>query len=302
MDQDSVNNEQLSIKFEGETTIEANTLLNALTNILHSYEASIRASAEDSNYEIRINTFKEGSFDVIIDTVVKNAPVIIGYAPTAVECVKNFVEMIKIKRELLGKKPQRIENDGSKTAITNANGETNYYNSTVTNIFLNNPVIDSGLSNAFGVVGAGDRPAFTISGAKEHIQIPQAEYEAMKVPVISEQYLATLQTMESDVEELLLLKSPDFLGDSKWAFQYKGRTIHATIADEEFQERVKKGKVSLSAGVKLPVKMHIVVTLDESLEPVKHTYTIVKVTGPVVKPGDYEEEQHAIQEVYFDEE
>ena len=149
MDQDSVNNEQLSIKFEGETTIEANTLLNALTNILHSYEASIRASAEDSNYEIRINTFKEGSFDVIIDTVVKNAPVIIGYAPTAVECVKNFVEMIKIKRELLGKKPQRIENDGSKTAITNANGETNYYNSTVTNIFLNNPVIDSGLSNAF---------------------------------------------------------------------------------------------------------------------------------------------------------
>lgn len=299
MEQRNTSKGPLSIKFEGDTTIDADLLLNSMTNILQAYKSSISSMYAGVECELRIKSFEKGSFNVLLDTVISGAPAVMGYIPPAVECAKNFLELIKIKRDLHGEKPKSIEEKGSRAGVTNSNGTTNYYNSNVTNIYFNNPIIDSSLSKAIQSIAVSDRPALTISGESDALSISRREYKEMMVPVVEENELDVIQTLESDVRELLLLKSPDFLGDSKWDFLYKGRTIHATIADDFFQEQVKKGRVSLSAGVKIPVLMHIEVKYDRSLQPIKESYTILEVTGSIVRPEDYEQEQSTIQEIYF---
>ena len=56
-------------------------------------------------------------------------------------------------------------------------------------------------------------------------------------------------------------------------------------------ENVKRGKVKLSAGVRLPVKMLIQVFMNEKLEIERKSYTILEVTGDIIEPDDTEEEQ-----------
>lgn len=97
--------------------------------------------------------------------------------------------------------------------------------------------------------------------------------------------------VESIVEEQLLLKSPDFLGNSKWYFHYDGKTIRAAIEDDTFTENVKRGKVKLSAGVRMPVKMLIQVYMNEKLEIERKAYTILEVTGDIIEPDDIDQGQ-----------
>jgi hypothetical protein len=79
------------------------------------------------------------------------------------------------------------------------------------------------------------------------------------------------------------LKSPDFIGDAKWAFYYDGKVIHAAIEDEAFMDSLRKGQIKLFAGIRIPVRMKIEAFFDEKLEPVKKIYTILQITGELVE-------------------
>ena len=96
--------------------------------------------------------------------------------------------------------------------------------------------------------------------------------------------------------ENLLLKSPDFLGDSKWGFHYDGKTIHASIEDGNFKQRVRSGKVILSAGVRIRSRMKIEVYMNEKLEIQRRNYTIVEVLGDVIEPSETDDEQQSLFE------
>ena len=163
--------------------------------------------------------------------------------------------------------------------VTNCDGDTNYYNSTVYNLYINNPAIDIGLSRMFGSLTGSERPAVSFNAFDEQVEIENEDYSNMSVSVVDEICNDENQKMESTVKEQLLLKSADFLGDSKWSFYYQGKAINASIEDKQFMEAVKNGRIMLYAGIRIPVLMKIEAIFNERIEIVKTNYTILKVLG-----------------------
>lgn len=299
MENPDLRSELLSLKFEGDTSIEADFLISSLSNMLLAYKLSISEMYEGLDFNVNVKAFQPGSFEVVLDTVIDCAPAVLGYAPTVLECAKNFIEIIKIKRDMAGQKPAKVENIDGKTVVTTQNGTINYYNSPVYNIYTRDSQIDSALSRAFSSAESLQRPAVAVSGADCIVRVPEQEYKAMSTNIIDNKDEQKFLTTESDISALLLLKSPDLLGDSKWKFKYKGKQISASITDEEFKNRVKDGKIVVYAGVKVPVILHIEAIMNEDLQVVRRNYTITKVTGNIVEPQDYQGEQIAIEDVYF---
>lgn len=92
---------------------------------------------------------------------------------------------------------------------------------------------------------------------------------------------------QKPIEVELLLKKPDLLGDSKWQFVYN-KTIEARIEDEEFLEKVRKGKISVRAGVKIPCLMEMEYDLSDRLDIIQKSekYNIKKITGNIIEPEE----------------
>lgn len=285
--------ERLSFVFGGENTIDADVLTASLSSLVNAYRSSLIAQYPENEATVSINVcaFAEGSFDVQLESIIQLFPMVATSLPQAVECAKNFLEIIQLKRNLKGKKPSSVETENGMTRIVNAEGETNYFNSTVYNVFVNTPSIDGALSAVFDPLVSKPRPKVTIKTSKGNIEIPQKEFETMRIPIVDELEPIDSPKLETIVEEQLLLKSPDFLGNSKWSFHYDGKTIRAAIEDDTFMENVKRGKVKLSAGVRLPVKMLIQVYMNEKLDIERKVYIILEVTGDVIEPNDTDAEQ-----------
>lgn len=289
---------KMSFKFDGETSIDVDLLTRSLYYVAQAYKSCMVAHyGDDAEISIDICAFQPGSFEVILQSVVDIVPVVMSQAPHVVECTKNFIEMIKNKRELKGLTPKSVDSENGKTRIVNSEGNISYHNSNVYNFYLNNSAIDSSLSNAFAALAESLRPAVSFKAEDSTtttVTIPQEAYSEMRTPIVDEILPADLQRMESTVTEALLLKSPDFLGNSKWGFFYNGKTILASIEDESFKQRVRSGNVKLSAGVKIPVKMRIEAFLDEKLEVKKHNYTITEVLGDIIEPAGSNYDQQSL--------
>ena len=86
------------------------------------------------------------------------------------------------------------------------------------------------------------------------------------------------------------------MGDSKWGFYYSGKAILASIEDNNFKQRVHSGKVKLSAGVKIPVKMKIEAFYNEKLEIQKYIYTVTEVLGEIIEPSEEDSNQQSFFE------
>lgn len=278
----------MSLKFDGKDSIDLDILMSSLSGAAKAYKATLYATYEDQGAEIGLNVkaFTPGSVEVLLESVVSAAPVIMPMLPNVITSTKNFLEIVKLKKELKGKKPQSVEQEGKTTRIVNHDGEIHYHDSTVYNIYLNHPEIDTGLTSMFTPLKGSDRPSVSFRTEQERVHIEEGDYEAMNTSVVDELAEAEYQKMESIVEEQLLLKSPDFIGDAKWDFYFNRKVIHATIDDDTFMDSVRKGDIKLFAGVKIPVKMKIEAYLNDKLETVKKKYTILEITGELIDSSD----------------
>lgn len=71
-----------------------------------------------------------------------------------------------------------------------------------------------------------------------------------------------LENLESDSEMILMIKKPDFLGNSMWEFRHENRSFTASISDEEWLREFHDGSVPLSPGDALRVKIRESFTHD----------------------------------------
>ena len=169
--------ESLLIKFEGETSIDADLLLSSLGNVITAYRGTVNSCFTGLDYELRVKPFAPGSFEMYLETAKVVVPAIAGYIPNAVSCVNTFIDLIKLKHELKGKKPKNVEVQGSQVALTTASGDVHYHNCNVYNTFINVPSVDSSLSNLFSAIESNQRPAFTVSGKESSVRIPEEDYD-----------------------------------------------------------------------------------------------------------------------------
>lgn len=288
------NSEQMVFVFEGNSSVSVNLLVKTLSGVFESYESMVSSIDDSAKLDLKVETFKRGSFEIVFSALVENLPPMLQLFQETVPTVKTFMEILKIKKDLKGQKPASVEKDGAMAKITNHVGETNYYNSTVTNLYLNNPVIDRTLADKlFTPLTAADKEAIKIIGDGTQLEFRRSEYEEVSTPVIEEN-MGNEQIIEHEniVATELLLRRPDLLGESMWGFKYDNQYISATIEDETFINNVKNGKIkALYHGVKIPVKMKIVATFDEKYNLVgTKKYYILCVTGDPIEPNENSEQ------------
>lgn len=278
----------MSLTFGGQNSIEAEILMASLGGAVKAYKAALLAeyAGQDAEISLNIRAFTPGSVEVLLESVVGVVPLIAPQIPTVIESTRHFIEIVKLKKELRGKKPIAVENEGYKVKITNHDGDIHYHNSTVYNIFMNNPTIDAGLANMFGALAESQRPLVTFGTANDKVEVEKDAYQEMQTMVVSELKEVESPKLESVVNEQLLLKSADLLGHSKWGFYYDRKAISASIEDEAFIESVRMGKVKLYAGVRVPVRMKIEVYFNEKLEPERRVFTILEVVGQLIDPTE----------------
>jgi hypothetical protein len=291
MERGESDNEQLIFTFDGENNVDINLLVSALSGISESYKNVVYARSPEANIELKIEAFNKGSFDVIISSVVSNIPLIIPVAEKALSNVKLFLDVVKLKKDLKGKKPSQVIAEGDKAKVINQNGEIHYHNCEVTNIYLNNPLIDKGLTDVFSSLkGDKTRKNVKLKSKDEQVIIDEQEYENMAENLIEQSDDTDNKHVENQVTTELLLKKPDLLGKSKWQFQYGGKTISTVIEDKVFLQKVKSGEIkALYAHVKVPVRMKIEVVMNDKLEIVNKKHTILEVVGDIIEPQPYEQ-------------
>lgn len=277
--------ESFKIRFKGDNSIEIQQLFGCILGIEEAYKACLCAQYHAPSATLHAVAVKEGSFEIELQSVVALAPDIITYIPPALTCFKTLLEIVKIKRELKGKKPLQVEQKGATAQITNCDGDVHYHDCKVTNMYFNNCRIDAGLARAFTATSVGKpKESLQISSGDESVEIIEGDYPIMATAIIEpeEKYL---RKMVNTVQEELLIKKADLIGNSKWDFICGNKTIAAAIEDNAFLERVHSGKVTFASGAKLLVQLRIEADFDEYLSPRNHKYYVEKIRGDVIPPA-----------------
>ncbi len=104
--------------------------------------------------------------------------------------------------------------------------------------------------------------------------------------------IADLITSDTSVSEStmnLIVKKPDFLGDSKWDFRHGKRTISAKIEDEGWLRDFQNRKINVLPGYALKCRVRTELAYDASYELISTRYFIQEVLEVIA--FNYDDEQ-----------
>jgi len=104
------------------------------------------------------------------------------------------------------------------------------------------------LDIASGIVGLGK--SIDPLKADESIEFYSDDGNARieKNNMLSQEYveeLLTEKTIVNTVDRILVVKKPDFLGDSKWVFRFSGTLYEANVDDLEWLSRFRSGSIDI---------------------------------------------------------
>jgi hypothetical protein len=105
------------------------------------------------------------------------------------------------------------------------------------------------------------------------------------VPENLEQLL-TREILTSTVEMILMIKKPDYLGQSQWEFRHGTHPITAKVLDVEWLEKFQSRQVDVRPGDSLRAMVQVVANYGYQNELVAEKYNIMQVKE--VLPGDPE--------------
>jgi hypothetical protein len=104
--------------------------------------------------------------------------------------------------------------------------------------------------------------------------------------------LLTQETTSTEAPMTLLVKKPDYLGNSKWEFKHGDNAIEARIVDLEWLARFQSGQVDLKPGDALNAIVTSEMALGFEANLVEARHEIVKVLGVV--PSDSGDQESLI--------
>lgn len=272
--------DDISIRFEGENAIDVRQLFGYITGLETAYRENLNAEYHLPDMNLKVVAIEKGSFEILLQSAVALAPDLVTKLPTIITSFKEIMEMIKLKKELKGKKPESIDKENGK--IVNCDGEVSYHNCTVINNYFNNPTIDAGLTSAFSALGRGTerRNAVNLTTAQETLRVEEEHYHELATPIVSNGIEDNKQIRVTDA--LLKICKLDFRGDTMWSFiDENEHKLSATIEDEYFIKRVRSGQIKLSANDVLKTRLRIEVTFNKFMDVDKKKYYIEKVYGTV---------------------
>lgn len=276
--------ESFKVSFGGRNSIDAETFTKSINNTVELIKESANIVDPSCFLRLEIKATQEGSFETVIDAVVRHKDDLLIVSSIAGNIIQGFLNFLLIKGHLKGRKAKKIESNDKETAIQNQDNQVLKVQKEIGNAYFQNNRIDNLIVNQFTILN--DRSNYCITTKNDKVIIDKKSYEDMRQVVVDENSVVkTIKQKPIEVE--LLLKKPDLLGDSKWQFVYN-KTIEARIEDEEFLEKVRKGKISVRAGVKIPCLMEVEYDLSDRLDIIQKSekYNIKKITGNIIEPEE----------------
>jgi len=101
--------------------------------------------------------------------------------------------------------------------------------------------------------------------------------------------LLTQETVSSDTELVLLVKKPDYLGNSRWEFKLGDHPIEAKMVDEPWLERFRRGDVVLRPGDALRALVNTEVSRGFERNIVAIRYEVLQVREIISGGGEEQE-------------
>lgn len=274
---------------EKQHSIDAELFTKIINETIELVKVAATTIEPNSFLRLEIRANKEGSFQTIIDAIVKCHSSLFTpeSASYAFNVVQGFCNFLQIKEHLKGKKAKKIEKKENTATITNQENETGTFPLSITEEFFKNAKLDNCVINIFEKLNEYNKPTFSIEHREGKINFEQGEqYDYMIEKVIDGKNAISHVKKQPPCDVKLLLKKPDLLGDSAWQFIYN-KVISAKIEDREFLRKVHSGEEKrLYAGVEIPCRLQIEYELDELFNPIPNTdrYFILEVTGEIIEP------------------
>jgi len=93
--------------------------------------------------------------------------------------------------------------------------------------------------------------------------------------------LLAANTIENNIEMILMVRKPDFLGETQWEFRYQKIKMSASIKDTTWLDSFHSGEIDIRPGDKLRVLMHESVSYSAEGEVVEERREINEVRAVI---------------------
>ncbi|HHW02481.1 MAG TPA: hypothetical protein GXX35_06690 [Thermoanaerobacterales bacterium] len=125
----------------------------------------------------------------------------------------------------------------------------------------------------------------------------EGEVEINKKFYITEETIKEILKRNVHIQQsvgTLLIKKPDYLGQSMWDVQYRGRIVQAKILDSEWVYKFQHRQVNLLPGDSIRALVKEEIVLGENNEVIEEHYSILEIYSVINKSSqdqNYEQQQ-----------
>ena len=279
--------DEFKIKFGGQVhQIDAQTFINSLINISTIIQEINQELESGKKIEIKIKATEKGSFitTLSLQETIDTAQRL--FTRENITLIANIIEIFAgvlfIKGHLGSKKPKNIEEKGDKIKIENNEGVINIFDNRTYGIYNRNQVIGDAISNNFSTLENDpsiDEFEIIYKEGKSIFKAVKEDFSilATKTEIADENKRARI------IVATIITHKIVWENRYKWEFYYGPNKISAYVKDDEFFQKIEKGK-SFSKGDALRVDLQINQIFDKSAGIfVNHSYQINKVHEHMLK-------------------
>lgn len=283
--------EALKIKYDGLSSIDANTYINSLlhfTNLVQEVNKNIPDSKE---VEVRIKANEPGSFIVDLIFGVSAVPLVSTlFSSETLSYLSNFITVFKetfnVAKHLKGKELKSIVTQSDAVRIENNYGEVAYFDLKGANIYLNDSTVRDVIQKNFDTLNNDE----SVSGFeildkdnKKLLDVPRSEFyqlssEGAELPPQEG------ERIEVDQKANLNISSLDYELKKKWDFYYLGNKISAKMTDVEFALKINAGE-KFAKGDTLVAELEIKQRFNRAVNAyVNIGYRIIRIIDHIERP------------------
>ncbi len=279
------NIETMTIKFEGSSDIDLETLSDVLKSTVNSLKIVADRTLNENQYcKFKLKDVRKGSIILdIASVVISNYGSILPQVPTI---ISTFNNILNIKKHLRGNDPKSVEKINAKNiSIENIQGNKQTFHIDSVNIYGSTEGLEKELSKIFKAIDKdAERKGISFLSANNEKINEQIDFSNVDLSACSKVVDVSKLTMNSEEsinDVVLRVVKADFYGNSKWTFFLNNQRIEADIQDEVFLDKVHHNEILFDGDTKLKVSLKIKYKIDEygiPIENEKATYSVLLVT------------------------
>ena len=278
---------ELSFVFEGGNAVDASTVTKALDGLITMVSAIAEREENGTKYRLAVNAFSPGSFEIMLLAFAESVkslltPEGVGYAADLVEVIG---ACFSAKRFLKGKLPKKREVKDDYLIIENAEGSTVKFPKGANALFVDQRIDNSITCIINGATASDGVSGLRIDTQETSVRIDKSDFGECAVPIDVESVDAKVFE-SSRLNEILFVRQPDLLGDSKWGFK-SDKNLTADIADKDFLEKIKAGEYEIYSGMYIIADLAVRVMIGANGLPDEKSskYTVTKIHHVSTKKG-----------------